>query len=128
MAASALFPMSQNRSTPQSSNDTPPTIPVQLPINTARTRPVSTPVPLPLHEYMTDIEQANYMRPHQLYAQPYGHRPTPQDHHRRYYQYRKQNMFGPYLMLQTLGEGEFGKVKLGMHIETQQEVSLFRIH
>jgi hypothetical protein len=37
-------------------------------------------------------------------------------------------MFGPYLMLQTLGEGEFGKVKLGMHIETQQEVSLFRIH
>jgi hypothetical protein len=77
---------------------------------------------------MTDIEQANYMRPYQLYAQPYVNRPTPQDHHRRYYQYRKQNMFGPYLMLQTLGEGEFGKVKLGMHIETQQEVSLFRIH
>ncbi|KAI8579874.1 hypothetical protein K450DRAFT_239491 [Umbelopsis ramanniana AG] len=120
MATSALFPMPQNRSTSQSSNDTPG----QFSTHTARTRPVSTPVPLPLHDYMTDIEQANYMRPHQLYAQPYGNRPTSQDHHRRYYQYRKQNMFGPYLMLQTLGEGEFGKVKLGMHIETQQEVAI----
>ncbi|KAG2185203.1 hypothetical protein INT44_001993, partial [Umbelopsis vinacea] len=116
MATSALFPMPQNRSTSQSSNGTPPTLP------TARTRPVSTPVPL--HDYMTDIEQANYMRPHQLYAQPYVNRTASQDHHRRYYQYRKQNMFGPYLMLQTLGEGEFGKVKLGMHIETQQEVAI----
>jgi serine/threonine protein kinase len=33
-------------------------------------------------------------------------------------------MFGPYLMLQTLGEGEFGKVKLGIHIETEQEVNV----
>ncbi|KAH8552933.1 kinase-like domain-containing protein [Umbelopsis sp. PMI_123] len=64
------------------------------------------------------------MRPYQLYSQPYANRTTSQDHHRRYYQYRKQNMFGPYLMLQTLGEGEFGKVKLGMHIETQQEVAI----
>src|SRR5690349_8419170 len=25
--------------------------------------------------------------------------------------------FGPYLLLQTLGEGEFGKVKLGIHVQ-----------
>lgn len=31
-------------------------------------------------------------------------------------------MFGPYLLLQTLGEGEFAKVKLGMHAETGEEV------
>jgi len=37
---------------------------------------------------------------------------------------RKQNMFGPYLMLQTLGEGEFGKVKLGVHTDTEQEVAI----
>lgn len=35
---------------------------------------------------------------------------------------KKQNKLGPYNLLQTLGEGEFGKVKLGIHIETGQEV------
>ncbi|KAF1798436.1 hypothetical protein FB192DRAFT_1288171 [Mucor lusitanicus] len=34
---------------------------------------------------------------------------------------KKQNKLGPYNLLQTLGEGEFGKVKLGIHIETGQE-------
>ncbi|PKC12376.1 Pkinase-domain-containing protein [Rhizophagus irregularis] len=33
-------------------------------------------------------------------------------------------MFGPYLLLQTLGEGEFGKVKLGMHVDTNEEVAI----
>ncbi|CAM0141949.1 unnamed protein product [Umbelopsis sp. WA50703] len=33
-------------------------------------------------------------------------------------------MFGPYVMLQTLGEGEFGKVKLAIHAETGQEVAI----
>ncbi|KAI8147469.1 hypothetical protein BJV82DRAFT_595554 [Fennellomyces sp. T-0311] len=37
---------------------------------------------------------------------------------------RKPTVFGPYLLLQTLGEGEFGKVKLGIHIETGQEVAI----
>lgn len=37
---------------------------------------------------------------------------------------RKQNRLGPYRLLQTLGEGEFGKVKLGVHAETGQEVLL----
>lgn len=35
---------------------------------------------------------------------------------------KKQNKLGPYNLLQTLGEGEFGKVKLGVHTETGQEV------
>jgi hypothetical protein len=30
--------------------------------------------------------------------------------------------FGPYLLLQTLGEGEFAKVKAGVHVQTNQEV------
>ncbi|KAF9947790.1 hypothetical protein BGZ70_002513, partial [Mortierella alpina] len=37
---------------------------------------------------------------------------------------RRGNMFGPYLLLQTLGEGEFAKVKLGMHAETGDEVAI----
>lgn len=31
--------------------------------------------------------------------------------------------FGPYLLLQTLGEGEFAKVKAGVHVQTNQEVT-----
>lgn len=30
---------------------------------------------------------------------------------------RQKVYFGPYILLQTLGEGEFGKVKLGVHAE-----------
>lgn len=32
--------------------------------------------------------------------------------------------FGPYLLLQTLGEGEFGKVKLGLHGQFGEEVAV----
>lgn len=32
--------------------------------------------------------------------------------------------FGPYLLLQTLGEGEFGKVKLGLHQDYGEEVAV----
>jgi protein-serine/threonine kinase len=32
--------------------------------------------------------------------------------------------FGPYLLLQTLGEGEFGKVKLGIHTSWGEEVAV----
>lgn len=35
---------------------------------------------------------------------------------------RKPTVFGPYLLLQTLGEGEFGKVKFGIEVKTGQEV------
>ncbi|KAG1377600.1 hypothetical protein G6F61_006591 [Rhizopus arrhizus] len=37
---------------------------------------------------------------------------------------RKQNKLGPYNLLQTLGEGEFGKVKLGIHSKTGEEVAI----
>ncbi|KAG1460291.1 hypothetical protein G6F55_004256 [Rhizopus delemar] len=36
----------------------------------------------------------------------------------------KQNKLGSYNLLQTLGEGEFGKVKLGIHSETGEEVAI----
>ena len=32
--------------------------------------------------------------------------------------------FGPYLLLRTLGEGEFGKVKLGLHSDWGEEVAV----
>ncbi|KAH7882716.1 Pkinase-domain-containing protein [Phlebopus sp. FC_14] len=32
--------------------------------------------------------------------------------------------FGPYILLQTLGEGEFGKVKLGLHHQWGEEVAV----
>ena len=32
--------------------------------------------------------------------------------------------FGPYLLLHTLGEGEFGKVKLGLHTTWGEEVAV----
>ncbi|KIM59569.1 hypothetical protein SCLCIDRAFT_27263 [Scleroderma citrinum Foug A] len=36
--------------------------------------------------------------------------------------------FGPYLLLQTLGEDEFGKVKLGLHCQWGEEVAVKLIH
>lgn len=35
---------------------------------------------------------------------------------------RKPTVFGPFLLLQTLGEGEFGKVKFGIEVKTGKEV------
>jgi hypothetical protein len=40
---------------------------------------------------------------------------------------RKPTVFGPYLLLQTLGEGEFGKVKFGIEIKTGQEVESIQL-
>lgn len=37
---------------------------------------------------------------------------------------KASNLIGQYLLLQTLGEGEFAKVKLGMHIETGEEAAI----
>ena len=36
---------------------------------------------------------------------------------------KKTLQFGPYLLLHTLGEGEFGKVKLAKHRDTEDRVS-----
>ena len=40
---------------------------------------------------------------------------------------RKPTVFGPYLLLQTLGEGEFGKVKFGIEIKSGQEVAFWNL-
>ena len=37
---------------------------------------------------------------------------------------RPQVYFGDYLLLQTLGEGEFGKVKLGVHRQYGEETAI----
>lgn len=37
---------------------------------------------------------------------------------------KKQTKLGAYNLLQTLGEGEFGKVKLAVHTETGEEVHM----
>lgn len=42
--------------------------------------------------------------------------------------HRPQVRFGNYLLLQTLGEGEFGKVKLGVHKDYGEEVAIKLIH
>ncbi|KAI8978377.1 kinase-like domain-containing protein [Pilobolus umbonatus] len=37
---------------------------------------------------------------------------------------RNPTYFGPYLLLQTLGEGEFAKVKAAVHVNTNQDVAI----
>ncbi|KAJ2869169.1 hypothetical protein FB639_004784, partial [Coemansia asiatica] len=36
----------------------------------------------------------------------------------------KNTFFGPYLLLQTIGEGEFAKVKLALHRDSGEEVAI----
>jgi protein-serine/threonine kinase len=48
------------------------------------------------------------------YAQAHPHRTIP--------------TFGPYLLLQTISEGEFAKVKLGLHIQWGEEVAVKLLH
>ncbi|KAJ3138772.1 hypothetical protein HK101_003709, partial [Irineochytrium annulatum] len=36
----------------------------------------------------------------------------------------KTSLFGPYRFIRTLGEGEFGKVKLAVHEQTGHEVAI----
>jgi len=36
-----------------------------------------------------------------------------------------RTIFGSYQLLRTIGEGEFGKVKLGIKLNTQSAVSLY---
>lgn len=35
---------------------------------------------------------------------------------------KQDNMFGPYVLLYTIGEGEFAKVKYGIHSDSGEEV------
>ena len=39
-------------------------------------------------------------------------------------QHRPSKMIGDYKMVRDLGEGTFGKVKLGQHVETKQWVAI----
>lgn len=59
--------------------------------------------------------------------EPQHLQPRQSQRHSQSYHGRRHNMFGPYVMLQTLGEGEFGKVKLAIHAETGQEASFNNI-
>lgn len=36
----------------------------------------------------------------------------------------QKNLFGPYKLLKTIGQGEFGKVKHGLHLKTQSQVAI----
>lgn len=54
------------------------------------------------------LEMMNYLKP------------SPVSSHRS----KRFPRLGPFLLLKTLGVGEFGKVKLGKHIETRQVVSI----
>jgi serine/threonine protein kinase len=49
---------------------------------------------------------------------------TTNQHLNRSHYKKSNNMLGPYVMLQTVGEGEFAKVKLAMHIETGEEAAI----
>ena len=37
---------------------------------------------------------------------------------------RKPKLFGPYVLGKTIGQGEFGKVKMSIHKDTGQEVAI----
>ncbi|KAI8070165.1 kinase-like domain-containing protein [Thamnidium elegans] len=64
------------------------------------------------------------------YKQPYQHQPNLiwyQEIYKKYgYEPKHKNpsYFGPYLLLHTLGEGEFAKVKSAVHVQTNQEVAI----
>ncbi|KAJ3277969.1 hypothetical protein HDU76_010091, partial [Blyttiomyces sp. JEL0837] len=58
-------------------------------------------------------------------AVPHTHHPSPQQQHNSQMNPRpKYAMFGPYRLLRTIGEGEFGKVKLAVHTDDSKEVAI----
>ena len=89
---------------------------------TARSRPVSTPLPIPYRD--PELEPSRTPPPSPPTATTMATTTTTSTTHNPT---RKNNMFGPYLLLQTLGEGEFGKVKLGMHVDSHEEVLRFEL-
>ncbi|KAG2178655.1 hypothetical protein INT44_001808 [Umbelopsis vinacea] len=74
---------------------------------------IAFPTPYPQQRAFSVSEVPQFEPPHR-----------PNHRHSNGYPGRRHNMFGPYVMLQTLGEGEFGKVKLAIHSETGQEVAI----
>lgn len=68
-----------------------------------------TPQPRAITPWTDPLEPQEWYQ--QVYKK-YGYEPK----------HRTPSYFGPYLLLQTLGEGEFAKVKSGVHVQTNQEV------
>ncbi|RUP43297.1 hypothetical protein BC936DRAFT_137367 [Jimgerdemannia flammicorona] len=104
--ATAIHPLSSTQYGPYP----PPPVPasIQAAINN-KTRPVSTPVPLAYHEGGGPSTR---------------HHGSSSGHGSHSHSRKQQNFFGHYMLLQTLGEGEFGKVKLGVHAESGHEVAI----
>jgi hypothetical protein len=77
---------------------------------------MAVPSELEQHRYnkyhSNDYQTASNLIWHQEIYRQYGYEPK----------HKNPSYFGPYLLLQTLGEGEFAKVKAGVHVQTNQEV------
>ncbi|KAI8097981.1 kinase-like domain-containing protein [Gilbertella persicaria] len=76
-------------------------------------------VPSELEQHRFNKYQQSFNKPHDLswhqeIYKKYGYEPK----------HKNPSYFGPYLLLQTLGEGEFAKVKAGVHVKTNQEVAI----
>ncbi|KAI8920412.1 kinase-like domain-containing protein [Entophlyctis helioformis] len=87
-------------------------------------------------------QQYQYAQQPQYYPQPYGSTPPPSSpyagaqqhpqaagrpaggHHHGHHGNHKYSLFGPYRLGKTIGEGEFGKVKLAYHSESGKEVAI----
>lgn len=70
------------------------------------------------YKHYTANTNSNHLIWYQEVYKKYGYEPK----------LKNPSYFGPYLLLQTLGEGEFAKVKAGVHVQTNQEVSTLHTH
>lgn len=81
----------------------------------------------------SELEAHRYKQPNQ-YHHYHQHQQQQQPNNLIWYQeiykkygyepkHKNPSYFGPYLLLHTLGEGEFAKVKSAVHVQTNQEVS-----
>ncbi|KAI9206377.1 kinase-like domain-containing protein [Polychytrium aggregatum] len=84
------------------------------------------------HPSPTHHQQHRYEPDYQADRQHQKQHPQqhPQQHSHSHSQHghqsssKSRNLFGPYRLLQTVGEGEFGKVKLAIHTQTNKEVAV----
>ncbi|KAJ7121098.1 kinase-like domain-containing protein [Mycena epipterygia] len=70
------------------------------------------------HQLATSVQEHKYKQEPDVYSHPAAIA-WAATHPRR-----TITKFGPYLLLQTLGEGEFGKVKFGLHCQWGEEVAV----
>ncbi|KAH9252149.1 hypothetical protein BASA81_009900 [Batrachochytrium salamandrivorans] len=77
--------------------------------------------------YQQQQQQQHYPQPYQqMPSTTAGRSSSPHRQSNRSSNPKKQHtsVFGPYMLGKTLGEGEFGKVKLGHHLDTRREVAV----